>query len=74
MADEKALAVIVPSREMRDNGATGGTFADDSGADLGSFAYQREHANSVPVAVMADRKLRSRLPAGAKLTCRSQSR
>jgi hypothetical protein len=53
MADEKPLAVLVPSREMRDNGATGGTFADDSGADFGWFAYQREHANPVPVAVMA---------------------
>ena len=53
MAEEKALAVVVPSREMRDNGATGGTFADDSGADLTSFAYQHEHMNSVPVAVMA---------------------
>ena len=53
MAEEKALAVVVPSREMRDNGATGGTFADDSGADLTSVAYQHEHMNSVPVAVMA---------------------
>ena len=53
MAEEKPLAVVVPSREMRDNGATGGTFVDDSGADLQFFAYQREHMNSVPVAVMA---------------------
>ena len=27
MAEEKALAVVVPSREMRDNGGTGGTFS-----------------------------------------------
>jgi len=53
MAEEKALAVVVPSREMRDNGATGGTFVDDSGSDLTSFAYQHDHMNSVPVAVMA---------------------
>ena len=53
MAEEKPLAVIVPSREMRDNGATGGTFIDDSGADMSWFAYQREHMNPVPVAVMA---------------------
>jgi hypothetical protein len=38
---------------MRDMGATGGTLVDDSGADLTSFAYQHEHMNSVPVAVMA---------------------
>jgi len=53
MADEKPLAVIVPSREMRDNGATGGTFIDDGGADIASFAYQHEHLQPVPVAVMA---------------------
>ncbi len=53
MAEEKALAVVVPSREMRDNGATGGTFTDDGGSDLTSFAYQHEHMNSLPVAAMA---------------------
>ena len=53
MAEEKVLAVVVPSREMRDNGATGGTFTDDGGADLTTEAYQRGNANSVPVAAMA---------------------
>src|SRR5215469_12091134 len=53
LTDEKVVAVIVPSREMRDNGATGGTFVDDSGAGLSWYAYQREHANPVPIAVMA---------------------
>jgi hypothetical protein len=53
MADEKPAAVVVPSREMRDMGATGGTFINDGGADLNSYAYQREHINPVPVAVMA---------------------
>jgi hypothetical protein len=53
LAEEKPLAVIVPSGEMRDNGATGGTFVDDSRADMSMFAYQHEHINSVPVAVMA---------------------
>ena len=53
MADEKVAAVVVPSREMRDMGATGGTFTDDGGADLTSYAYQREHINPVPVAAMA---------------------
>ena len=53
MAEEKPLAVVVPSAEMRDNGATGGTFIDDSRADLGMEAYKRENINPVPVAVMA---------------------
>jgi len=53
LTDEKVVAVIVPSREMRDNGATGGTFVDDSGAGLSGYAYQREHADPVPIAVMA---------------------
>ena len=53
IADEKPVAIVVPSREMRDMGATGGTFIDDSGADLNSFAYQHEHMNPVPIAVMA---------------------
>ena len=53
MADEKVAAVVVPSREMRDMGATGGTFTDDGGADLTSYAYQREHISPVPVAAMA---------------------
>jgi len=53
MSDEKPLAVVMPSREMRDNGATGGTFIDDGGSDLAWFAYQREHINPVPVAAMA---------------------
>ena len=53
MAEEKPLAVVVPSSEMRDNGATGGTFIDDSRADLGFEPYKRENINPVPVAVMA---------------------
>src|SRR6516164_10185816 len=53
LTDEKVVAVIVPSREMRDNGATGGTFVDDSGAGLSGCAYQREHADPGPIAVTA---------------------
>ena len=45
--------MIVPSREMRDNGGTGGTIFDDSGAAFSWFAYQRDTCNPVPVAVMA---------------------
>jgi hypothetical protein len=53
MAEEKPLAVVVPSGEMRDNGATGGTFIDDSRADLGMETYKRENMMPVPVAAMA---------------------
>jgi len=48
---EHALAVIVPSRDGRDNGGSGGTIFDDS--TLGWYGYQREHALPLPVAVMA---------------------
>jgi carboxypeptidase Q len=53
LADEHALAVIVPSRDGRDGGGSGGTIFDDGGADFGWDAYKREHANPVPVTVMA---------------------
>jgi carboxypeptidase Q len=52
-ADEKALAVIVPSRDGRNNGGSGGTIFDDSGSAFGWFIYQREHAAQVPEVVMA---------------------
>jgi carboxypeptidase Q len=50
-AAEHALAVILPSRDGRDNGGSGGTIFDDGG--LGRSAYQREHANPLPVVVTA---------------------
>ena len=53
LAAEHALAVITPSRDGRDNGGSGGTIFDDSGAGFGWFIYQREHANPLPVVVMA---------------------
>jgi carboxypeptidase Q len=53
LASEKALAVIVPSRDGRNGGGSGGTIFDDSGATFGWFTYQREHANPLPVAVTA---------------------
>jgi carboxypeptidase Q len=53
LADEHALAVITPSRDGRDGGGSGGTIFDDSSAGFGWEAYKREHANPLPVVVMA---------------------
>jgi carboxypeptidase Q len=52
-AAEHALAVVLPSRDGRNGGGSGGTIFDDGGAGLGWFAYQREHAEQLPVVVMA---------------------
>ena len=52
-AAEHALAVVLPSRDGRNSGGSGGTIFDDGGAGLGWFAYQREHAEQVPVVVVA---------------------
>jgi peptidase M28-like protein len=48
---EHALAVILPSRDGGDSGGSGGTIFDDGG--LGWFTYKRDHANPLPVVVMA---------------------
>ncbi len=53
LADEHALAVVTPSRDGRDGGGSGGTIFDDSGGGFGWEAYKREHANPLPVVVMA---------------------
>jgi len=53
LADEKALAVLVPSRDGRNNGGSGGTVFDDTGSTFGWFVYRREHASPIPSAVMA---------------------
>ena len=53
LAAEQALAVITPSRDGRNNGGSGGTIFDDSGAGFGWLIYQPEHANALPVAVTA---------------------
>lgn len=53
LADEKALAVITPSRDGRNGGGSGGTIFDDSGATFGWTVYEREPANPLPVAVTA---------------------
>lgn len=51
VASEHAQAVILPSRDGRDNGGSGGTIFDDGG--LGWFTYKRDHADPVPVVVTA---------------------
>src|SRR5512143_1208268 len=53
LAEEHALAVITPSRDGSNNGGSGGTMFDDSGAALGWYIYQRDHAMQLPVAAMA---------------------
>jgi hypothetical protein len=52
-AAEHALGVVIPSRDGRNNGGSGGTIFDDGGTGLGWFTYQREHAEPLPVVVMA---------------------
>jgi carboxypeptidase Q len=48
---EKPLAVIMPSRDGRDGGGSGGTIFDDRG--LGRSVYKRENISPVPAVVMA---------------------
>jgi carboxypeptidase Q len=51
LASEHAVAVILPSRDGRDNGGSGGTIFDDGG--FGWFTYKRDHADPLPVVVTA---------------------
>ena len=53
LASEHALAIVVPSRDGRNNGGSGGTIFDDGGGGMGWFTYQREHAEALPVVVTA---------------------
>ena len=53
LVEEKAVAVLRPSRDGQDNGGSGGTIFDDSSMDMSWFAYQREHANPLPIVVLA---------------------
>src|SRR5271165_3883674 len=53
LADEKAAAVIRPSRDGKNGGGSGGTIFDDNGAALGRTPYKRESAVKVPVVVLA---------------------
>jgi len=52
-ADEKAAAVIEPSRDGRGGGGSGGTFFDDNGATLSRRPYLPDQQVKVPVAVAA---------------------
>jgi carboxypeptidase Q len=53
LASERALAVILPSRDGRNNGGSGGTIFVDSSGGLGWFSYQRDHIQPLPVVIMA---------------------
>jgi carboxypeptidase Q len=53
LAAEQAVAVVTPSRDGRNNGGSGGTIFDDTGAAFGWTIYQKEHANPLPIAVTA---------------------
>ena len=52
-AGEHAAGIVVPSRDGRNNGGSGGTIFDDGGSGMGWFTYQRQHAEQLPVVVMA---------------------
>lgn len=53
LADERATAVIRPSRDGKNGGGSGGTIFDDNGAALGRQPYLADHKVKVPVVVMA---------------------
>jgi hypothetical protein len=53
LADEHAAGIVIPSRDGRNGGGSGGTIFDDGGSGMGWFTYQREHAEALPVVVMA---------------------
>jgi len=53
LANEKAAAVIRPSRDGKNGGGSGGTIFDDNGAALGRQPYLADHKVQVPVVVMA---------------------
>jgi carboxypeptidase Q len=52
-ADEHAAGIVVPSRDGRNNGGSGGTIFDDGGSGMGWFTYKRENAEALPIVVMA---------------------
>jgi carboxypeptidase Q len=53
LAEEHALAVVLPSRDGRNSGGSGGTIFVDSSRGLGWFSYQREHIQPLPVVIAA---------------------
>jgi hypothetical protein len=52
-AEEHVAGIVVPSRDGRNNGGSGGTIFDDGGSGMGWFTYKREHAEALPIVVMA---------------------
>jgi len=52
-ASEGAVGIVVPSRDGRNNGGSGGTIFDDGGGGMGWFTYQRAHAEPLPIVVAA---------------------
>jgi len=50
---EKAAAVIVPSRDSKNGGGSGGTIFDDTGATLGRTPYLADTRTKIPVVVAA---------------------
>jgi carboxypeptidase Q len=52
-ADEHAAGIVVPSRDGRNNGGSGGTIFDDGGSGMGWFTYKRESAEALPIVVIA---------------------
>ena len=53
LAAEHALAVIMPSRDGRDGGGSGGTIFDDNGTAFGWEVYHRDSTDPLPLVVMA---------------------
>jgi carboxypeptidase Q len=53
LAEEKVAGVVLPSRDGKNSGGSGGTFFDDNGAALGSQPYKADKAVKVPVVVTA---------------------
>lgn len=53
LAAEGVAGVLLPSRDGRNGGGSGGTFFDDNGSAFGRLFYRREHAPPLPVAVLA---------------------
>ena len=52
-AEEHAAGIVVPSRDGRNNGGSGGTIFDDGSSGMGWFTYKRENAEPLPIVVMA---------------------
>ena len=53
LVEEKAAGVILPSRDGKNSGGSGGTFFDDNGAAMGMQPYKADKAVKVPCVVAA---------------------